>query len=119
MSVTGSSAGPRLACPMPPESTGWRSRKGRSRNNPRDPAITRSLKRAPLQEIAEAIGRGLKVPVAALAPDEVARHFGFLGRFVGADCPASSALTQERLGWRPTMQPGLIEDLERAIAFEA
>ena len=43
---------------------------------------------------------------------------GFLGFFVGADCPASSALTQERLGWRPTSQPGLIEDLDHASAFE-
>ena len=31
----------------------------------------------------------------------------------GIDMPASSALTQERLGWRPT-GPGLIADLERA-----
>ena len=30
---------------------------------------------------------------------------------VGADVPASSALTQERLGWRPT-HTGMISDLE-------
>jgi len=47
-------------------------------------------------------------------------HFGgFLGVFVGADAPASSALTQERLGWRLTQQPGLIADLDRATAFKA
>ena len=73
----------------------------------------------PLREIAEAIGRGLKVPVVANLPQEAARHFGFLGFFVGVDCPASSALTQERLGWRPTSQPGMIEDLDSASAFEA
>ena len=73
----------------------------------------------PLREIAEAIGRGLKVPVVAMPPEEAARHFGFLGFFVGADCPASSALTQERLGWRPTTQPGLIDDLDHASAFVA
>jgi|SRR5580658_257475 nucleoside-diphosphate-sugar epimerase len=73
----------------------------------------------PLREIADAIGRGLKVPVAAMSAEEAAQHFGFLGLFVGADCPASSALTQERLGWRPTTQPGLIGDLDRASAFEA
>jgi nucleoside-diphosphate-sugar epimerase len=73
----------------------------------------------PLREIADAIGRGLKVPVVAMSPEQAARHFGFLGFFVGADCPASSALTQERLGWRPTMQPGLIDDLDHASAFEA
>jgi nucleoside-diphosphate-sugar epimerase len=74
----------------------------------------------PLREIAEAIGRGLKVPVVAKSPEEAAVHFGgFLGVFVGADAPASSALTQERLGWRLTKQPGLIADLDRATAFEA
>jgi nucleoside-diphosphate-sugar epimerase len=73
----------------------------------------------PLRKIADAIGRGLKVPVVAMSPEEASRHFGFLGLFVGADCPASSALTQERLGWRPTTQPGLLADLDRASAFEA
>jgi nucleoside-diphosphate-sugar epimerase len=72
-----------------------------------------------LREIAEAIGRGLKVPVVSKSPADAAQHFGFLGFFVGVDCPASSALTQERLGWRPTSQPGLIEDLDNASAFEA
>jgi len=72
----------------------------------------------PLQEIAEAIGRGLNVPVVAKSPAEAAQHFGFLGFFVGVDCPASSAQTQERLGWRPTKQPGLIADLDCASAFE-
>jgi len=73
----------------------------------------------PLREIADAIGRGLKVPVVGISRDEAAQHFGFLGFFVGADCPASSALTQERLGWRPKAQPGLIADLDHARAFEA
>jgi nucleoside-diphosphate-sugar epimerase len=72
-----------------------------------------------LREIAEAIGRGLKVPVVSMSGEEATQHFGFLGFFVGLDCPASSALTQERLGWRPTTQPGLIEDLDHASAFEA
>jgi nucleoside-diphosphate-sugar epimerase len=73
----------------------------------------------PLQEIADAIGRGLNVPVVAKSPEEAAQHFGFLGFFVGVDCPASSAQTQERLGWRPTTQPGLIEDLDHTRYFEA
>ncbi len=72
----------------------------------------------PLREIAEAIGRGLKVPVVAKSPDDAAEHFGFLAFFAGVDCPASSALTQERLGWRLTAQPGMIEDLNHASAFE-
>jgi nucleoside-diphosphate-sugar epimerase len=65
----------------------------------------------PLRDIADVIGRGLKVPVVSKSPKEAADHFGFLGYFVGADGPASSALTQERLGWNPT-GPTLITDLE-------
>jgi nucleoside-diphosphate-sugar epimerase len=66
----------------------------------------------PLREIAEAIGRGLAVPVLSLSPEDAAGHFGPLGFFVGADGPASSDLTQERLGWRPTQKTGMIEDLD-------
>jgi nucleoside-diphosphate-sugar epimerase len=73
----------------------------------------------PLREIAEAIGRGLNVPVVAKSPEEAAQHFGFLGFFVSIDAPASSALTQERLGWRPTKQPGMIADLDQMRYFEA
>ena len=72
----------------------------------------------PLRQIAEAIGRGLKVPVVSKSPEEAAQHFGFLGYFVGIDAPASSALTQERLGWRPTAQPGMIADLNAMNYFE-
>ena len=71
----------------------------------------------PFREIAEAIGRGLKVPLVAKRPEEAADHFGWLGFFMGIDCPASSALTQQRLGWRPT-QCGMIADLDRARDFE-
>ena len=68
----------------------------------------------PLREIAEAIGRGLKVPVVSKSPEEAGEHFGWLGVLVGVDVPASSALTQERLGWRPT-QIGLIPDIDRIL----
>jgi nucleoside-diphosphate-sugar epimerase len=67
----------------------------------------------PLREIAEAIGRGLNLPVVAKSPEDAGEHFGWLGIFVSSDLPASSALTQERLGWRPT-GPGLIADLDQA-----
>jgi len=65
----------------------------------------------PVREIAEVIGRGLKVPVVSLSPEEAQAHFGWLGMFAGLDMPASSALTQERLNWHPT-GPRLIADLE-------
>jgi nucleoside-diphosphate-sugar epimerase len=64
----------------------------------------------PLREIAEAIGRGMNLPVQSIAPDEAAAHFGFLGAFVARDLTGSSALTQRRTGWTPT-GPGLLADL--------
>lgn len=68
------------------------------------------------RDIAEAIGRGLKVPVVALPPAEAAAHFGFLGHFAGRDLCGSSAQTQARLDWHPS-GPGLITDLEHMRYF--
>ncbi len=66
----------------------------------------------PLREIAEVVGRGLKVPVVSLSEEEAPAHFGWLSAFASRDLPASSAQTQERLGWHPT-GPGLLADLEQ------
>ena len=71
----------------------------------------------PTREIAEAIGRGLNVPVVSKSSEEAADHFGWIGRFFGIDGPASSAQTQQRLGWRP-VQPGIIADLNAGHYFE-
>lgn len=65
------------------------------------------------REIAEALGRGLKLPAVSIAPEEAAAHFGWMSIFVGLDMPASSALTQARLNWHPT-GPTLIADLDQA-----
>ena len=70
------------------------------------------------REIAEALGRGLGLPAVSIAPEDAAAHFGWMGMFVGMDMPASSALTQARLGWRPT-GPTLIADLNEARFAEA
>jgi nucleoside-diphosphate-sugar epimerase len=70
----------------------------------------------PLRDIAEVIGRGLKVPVVSMSQEEAADHFGWMAMFVGRDSPASSAQTREQLGWHPT-GPGLIADLERMNYF--
>jgi nucleoside-diphosphate-sugar epimerase len=67
----------------------------------------------PAREIAEAIGRGLKVPVVSKSPEEAGEHFGWLGSLMMSDMPASSAFTRERLGWHPT-EAGLIADLDQA-----
>ena len=70
-----------------------------------------------MRDIAESIGRGLKVPVKSMSPEEAKTHFGWLALFAGLDLMGSSALTQKRLGWHPA-GPGLIEDLDQATAFK-
>jgi nucleoside-diphosphate-sugar epimerase len=71
-----------------------------------------------MREIAEVIGRGLKVPVVSLSPEEAQAHFGWLAMFAAFDMPASSAQTRQRLGWCPT-GPGLVADLEQMRWAEA
>lgn len=63
------------------------------------------------RRIADAVGHSLGMPVVAMSPDEAARHFGWLTAFTDKDMSASSAKTQERLGWRPS-GPELMADLQ-------
>jgi nucleoside-diphosphate-sugar epimerase len=70
------------------------------------------------RDIAEAIGRRLKLPVVSKSPEEAAGHFGWLAAFVGVNLAASGAKTQAQLGWHPT-GPGLIADLEKINYFAA
>jgi len=65
-----------------------------------------------MRDIAEALGRRLKLPVRSIAPEEAPDFFGWLAMFAGNDMPASSAQTRRKLGWEPS-GPGLIADLER------
>jgi nucleoside-diphosphate-sugar epimerase len=65
-----------------------------------------------MRDIAEAIGRSLKVPVKSVSAEEASAHFGWLSMFVAHDLLASSEKTRKKLGWNPT-GPGLIADLER------
>jgi nucleoside-diphosphate-sugar epimerase len=71
----------------------------------------------PTRELAEVIGRHLDLQAASISPEDAGDHFGWLAAFYGLDVPASSALTQERLGWHP-VHPGLIEDLDEGHYFE-
>jgi len=64
----------------------------------------------PMRAIAEAIGKGLGVPVRSVSPDEAPAHFDFLAMFVGVDNPTSSAITRQSLGWTPT-GPDLLADM--------
>jgi nucleoside-diphosphate-sugar epimerase len=64
-----------------------------------------------MRDIAEAIGRRLKLPVKSIAAEEASGHFGWLAMFADHDLLASSERTRKKLGWHPT-GPGLIADLE-------
>lgn len=55
-----------------------------------------------MREIIEVIGRALNVPVVSIKKEEAGDYYGPLAMFAGLDMPASSALTQQRLGWTPT-----------------
>jgi nucleoside-diphosphate-sugar epimerase len=67
----------------------------------------------PVREIAEAIGRQLNLPARSLPAEE---YGGMLVPLLSTDMPASSTITQELLGWKPT-HPGLIEDIEQGHYF--
>jgi nucleoside-diphosphate-sugar epimerase len=69
-----------------------------------------------IRTIAEAIGRHLDIPTRSIPPEDAAAHFGWIGGFLIPDSPASSTLTQQLLGWKPT-GPGLIEDLDAGYYF--
>ena len=65
-----------------------------------------------VKQMAEVLGRRLRVPVKSITPEEAPAHFGWLAMFAGLDLPASSELTRRKLGWEP-VGPGIIADLER------
>lgn len=68
----------------------------------------------PFRGIAEVIGRNLGVPVRSLTTAEAAQKSGVYAffSFAQSDCPASSALTRQWLGWRPE-GPSLLADLDQ------
>jgi nucleoside-diphosphate-sugar epimerase len=64
----------------------------------------------PMREVIDVIGRALNVPVVSIKQEEAGDHYGPLAMFAGLDMPASSALTQKWLGWKPK-EIGLIADI--------
>jgi nucleoside-diphosphate-sugar epimerase len=66
--------------------------------------------------IAEAIGKGLGLPVISIPGNAASDHFGWMGRFFSADATASNTITRELLNWEPTHQ-GLLEDLGEGHYF--
>lgn len=70
----------------------------------------------PVREIATVIGRRLGIPVFSVPIEKAGEHFGWFGSFFSIDNPASSALTQQLLGWHPT-EPSLLADLDHDYYF--
>jgi nucleoside-diphosphate-sugar epimerase len=68
------------------------------------------------KSIAEAIGRGLGLPVASIDPADAVEHFGFLGAFFAMDLSSTSVITRELLDWAPE-GPTLLEDFAAGAYF--
>ena len=109
----GSNRGLRFTASMPRPSSAWRWRRRR-----RIDAARRADEGVAIREIAEVIGRHLHLPVVAVSPDDAADHFAWLAGFLGADSPASSALTRQLVGWQPT-HAGLLDDLDTKATTSA
>jgi nucleoside-diphosphate-sugar epimerase len=71
-----------------------------------------------MRQVIELIGRALDVPVVSIRQEEAGDYYGPLAMFAGLDMPASSALTQQRLGWTPT-GIGLLADIGQPGYFNA
>mgnify|MGYP000669291659 CR=1 FL=1 len=60
------------------------------------------------REIAEVIGRRLKVPIESKTREEAAEHFGWIADFAAMDIPALGRQTQKELGWTPNGSLGFV-----------
>ncbi|HLW51225.1 MAG TPA: hypothetical protein VKW06_00145 [Candidatus Angelobacter sp.] len=99
---------------MLPAFTGWRWR-----NVPRERATTGWLMRECRRERLLRLSPGVLIlPVVSKSRGkEATAHFGWMTHLSAIDGPASSVVTQKRLGWRPA-QPGLIADIDSKRYFE-
>ncbi|TMR93193.1 SDR family oxidoreductase [Nonomuraea basaltis] len=64
----------------------------------------------PVRRIAEALAGRLGVPAKSAPAEQIADEIPFVGRFLAADIPATSKITRDLLGWRPT-GPTLLDDI--------
>jgi nucleoside-diphosphate-sugar epimerase len=71
----------------------------------------------PIRQLAELIGDHLNLPVVSIAPDEAARHFGWMALFAGMNSPASNQKTREQLGWTPSGST-LFDDMKAGFYFD-
>lgn len=65
-----------------------------------------------MKAIVETVAKGLGVPVKSITMAEAATFLGPFAMFANHDMPASSAKTQQRLGWTPK-GPRLLEDMRQ------
>ena len=72
----------------------------------------------PMRNIAEAIGKGLGLPVRGIAHEEAGAHFDWMAMFVGIDNPTRSMVTREKLGWQPK-EVELLDDLRNDLYFSS
>jgi nucleoside-diphosphate-sugar epimerase len=72
----------------------------------------------PFRQIAEVIGRRLRVPVVSKSSEEANKHFDWFAHFAALDNPTSSERTRQLLEWQPE-QPGLISDIDRPLYFRS
>jgi nucleoside-diphosphate-sugar epimerase len=70
----------------------------------------------PIREVAEIFAARLGVPAVSVTAGQAGDYVAFLGRFWGADGPASAQITRDLLGWQPT-RAGLIADLSEGHYF--
>jgi nucleoside-diphosphate-sugar epimerase len=72
----------------------------------------------PFRQIAEVIGRRLRVPVVSKSSEEANKHFDWFAHFAALDNPTSSERTRQLLKWQPE-RPGLISDIDRPLYFRS
>jgi hypothetical protein len=72
------------------------------------------------KDIAETIGRRLRLPTTSLSKEQAATHYvsPFMGVLYAIDAPVSSTRTQQLLGWTPSRE-GLLQGLDRGDYFTA
>ncbi len=100
----------RRGAPLPPRTRGRARRLGRCTRWP-----TRAFRSA---TSPKSIGRHLDIPVSQHRAGGRVRALRLAWQaFSPSTAPASSAITQRLLGWRPT-GPGLIEDLDKGHYFD-
>jgi nucleoside-diphosphate-sugar epimerase len=66
--------------------------------------------------IAEAIGKGLGLPVKSVSADEAPKYLGGMAHFAQVNNPTSSARTRTLLQWGPT-RAGLLADIAEGHYF--